>query len=118
MSLEGMGPRNEVPQLPYQAKSEAEEAAVMLAYSVAGGRTRLDDLARHGGPETSQRIERLYKPAITDAGLMEVELLENFPVLTAVFGYTPAESSAGASTLRWFRSDAGRIAVHGYKVSS
>lgn len=101
--------------LPNEAKAEAEEAAVKMAFAIAGGRTRLEDLARHGGPETVQRYENLYRPAISAMRLLEVELLENFPVLTAVFGYTRGEAAAGASTLRWFRSNGGGAAVHGFK---
>jgi hypothetical protein len=101
-----------------ESKAEAEEAAVRLAYAVAGGRTRLNDLTRHAGPQAVQRYENLYKPAIGAAHLAEVELLENFPILTAVFGYTRGEAAAGASTLRWFRSSGDGVAVHGLKADT
>jgi hypothetical protein len=98
-----------------EAKSEAEEAAVKLAFAVAGGRTRLEQLEQQVGPESKQRYQNLYRPAISSLRLDEVELLENFPILTAMFGYTRGEAAAGASTLRWFRSSNGGPAIHGFK---
>ena len=62
------------------ARAEAEDGAVKLGFAVAaGGRTRVEDLARLAGPEASQRYEKLYRPAIAQAQLVEVNCLRNFP---------------------------------------
>lgn len=100
------------------AKEEAFEAALKLAYAVSGGRVRLDELAARSGPRARARYEQLYPPAINEAGLDEVELLETFPVLTTVFGYTRGETAAGRSTLRPFRGADGSIRLHAIKAET
>lgn len=100
------------------AKEEAFEAALKLAYAVSGGRVRLDELAARSGPGARARYEQLYPPAIRDAGLDEVELLETFPVLTTVFGYTRGEAAAGRSTLRPFRAADGSVRLHAIKAET
>jgi hypothetical protein len=99
-------------------KEEAFEAALKLAYAVSGGRVRLDELAARSGPGAQARYQQLYPPAIHEAGLDEVELLETFPVLTTVFGYTRGEAAAGASTLRPFRAADGSIRLHAIKAET
>lgn len=101
-----------------EAKAEAVDAALKLAYATSGGRTRIDDMISRAGPPLRARYENLYKPAIRDARLLDVELLENFPVLTAVFGFTRGEAAAGASTLRWFRSESGALQIHGHRADT
>ena len=63
-------------------------------------------------------FDSVYPPAIREAGLDEVELLEPFPVLTTVFGYTRGEAAAGASTLRPFRAADGSIRLHAIKAET
>jgi hypothetical protein len=101
-----------------EAEEEAFEAALKLGYAVSGGRVRLDELAARSGPGARARYEQLYPPAITEAGLDEVELLETFPVLTTVFGYTRGEAAAGRSTLRPFRAADGSIRLHAIKAET
>jgi hypothetical protein len=104
--------------LSTDAKDEAFEAALKLAYAVSGGRIRLDELAARSGPGARARYQQLYPPAISEAGLDEVELLETFPVLTTVFGYTRGEAGAGRSTLRPFRAADGSIRLHAIKAET
>lgn len=101
-----------------EAKAEAVEAALKLAYAVSGGRVRLDEMAASSGPSARARYEQLYPPAIREGGLEEVELLETFPVVTAVFGYTRGEAAAGSSTLRPFRAADGGIRLHAIKAET
>jgi len=96
----------------------AFEGALRLAYAVSGGRVRLDELAARSGPGARARYEQLYPPAIHEAGFEEVELLETFPVLTTVFGYTRGEATAGRSTLRPFRASDGSIRLHAIKAET
>jgi hypothetical protein len=105
-------------ELADDAKEEAFEAALKLAYAVSGGRVRLDELVARSGPGARARYEQLYPPAIHDAGLAEVELLETFPVLTTVFGYTRGEAAAGRSTLRPFRASDGSVRMHAIKAET
>lgn len=105
--------------LPEIVADEARESALKIAYATVGGRVRVDDLIRRAGPKAKARYESLYGKAITEAGLASVELLENFPVLTAAFGYTRGgDGSVGKSTLRWFRGDDGSIQLHGLKADT
>jgi len=76
---------------------------------------RLDELAAHSSPGARARYEQLYPPAIAEAGISEVELLETFPILTTVFGYSRGEATAGLSTLRPFRGSDGSIRLHAIK---
>lgn len=99
-------------------REEAFEAALKLAYAASGGRVRLDELAARSGPSARARYQQLYPPAIHEAGLDDVELLETFPVLTTVFGYTRGEAAAGRSTLRPFRADDGSIRLHAIKAET
>jgi hypothetical protein len=101
-----------------EAREEAFEAALKLAYAVSGGRVRLEELASRSGPGARARYEQLYPPAISEAGLEEVELLETFPILTTVFGYTRGEAAAGRSTLRPFRATDGAIRLHAIKAET
>jgi hypothetical protein len=101
-----------------EAKDEAFEAALKLAYAVSGGRVRIEELAERSGPTARARYQQLYPPIISEAGLEEVELLETFPILTAVFGYTRGESAAGRSTLRPFRGADGSIRLHAIKAET
>jgi hypothetical protein len=93
-------------------RQEAEDAALRLAYAAAGGRRRIEDLAAGAPPEAQVRYQRLYPPAVKRARLDAVELLDDFPVLNAVYGYTRGGDSAD-SVLRTFPSGAGAIRVHG-----
>lgn len=105
--------------LPPDVASEARGAALKIAYATAGGRVRIEDLVKQAGPQGRARYESLYRPAVADAGLESVELLEKFPVLTAAYGYTRGDHAPGGSTLRWFKGDnGGAIRLHGLKAET
>jgi hypothetical protein len=93
-------------------RQQAEEAALRLVYASAGGRRRIADLAAGAPPEAQVRYQRLYPRAVARARLEAVELLDDFPVLNAVYGYTRGGDSAD-SVLRPFPSGGGVIRVHG-----
>lgn len=98
-------------------RAEATSEALRVAYATAGGRIRVSDLAEEADGESKGRFQELYPAAIAEAGLSAVELLPNFPVLTAAFGYTRGESNAGASSLRWFREGM-QPRLHGYRANT
>ena len=91
----------------------AAEAALLLAYATASGRTLVSDLAERAAPAVAPRYTKKYPASIRAAGLEAVELLEDFPVLNASFGYTRGERGAGETALRWFRTSNGTPRVHG-----
>lgn len=93
-------------------RQDAEDSALRLAYATAGGRLRIEDLAGGATPEAKVRYEHLYPKAIQRAKLEAVELLDDFPVLNAVYGYTRGGNSDD-SILRPFPSSGGAIRVHG-----
>jgi hypothetical protein len=93
-------------------RQEAEEAGLRLAYATAGGRRLIKDLAAGASPELRVRYEQLYPAAVEHAKLDAVDLLDDFPVLNAVYGYTRGGDSPD-SVLRTFPSGGGAIRVHG-----
>lgn len=93
----------------------ATRTALRVAYATGSGRTLVDDLAERAGEVQLPRYEVDYPAAIADAHLEGVELLEDFPVLNACYGYTRGgNSGAGESTLRWFRTSSGAPRIHGH----
>jgi hypothetical protein len=76
-------------------------------------RIRLSDLrdgVTAGGPRRAL-YERDYPRAIKDAGLHSVELIDSFPVLTGVFGFTRHDPTPGASRLVTYRDPRRRYRV-------
>src|SRR5262249_23794888 len=92
-------------------RQEAEGAALRLAYATAGGRRRIRDLDAGGVPELQARYGQLYPEAVCRAKLADVELLDDFPVLNAVYGYTRGGDSPD-SILQPFPSSGGSIRIH------
>jgi hypothetical protein len=104
----------QIPDLPGELEQYALDSALSLAYATAGGRTRLQHLAPKAGPEMQARYLHSYPEAIAAGGLLEVELLDDFPVLDAVYGYTRGGGAAGETTLRPYRAQGGRLRIHGH----
>lgn len=101
------------PELTADKEAIAVDAALQLAYATSGGRVRADDLVATAGPAMRARYEHSYPDAVSRGGLVAVELLDDFPVLDAVYGYTRGGQAAGESTLRPFRSRGGALRIHG-----
>jgi hypothetical protein len=99
------------------AKEAATAGAVRLAYATMGGRLRVPHLIREAGPAAKQRFELLYPPALERGRLLEVELLERFPVLTAAFGYTRGGGDF-SSQLQWFKGPSGGLRIHGQQADT
>ena len=93
-------------------RQEAEEAALRLAYATVGGRRRVAHLSTGASPEAQVRYQQLYPAALQRAKLDAIELLDDFPVLNAVYGYTRGGDSAD-STLRSFPGGGGTVRIHG-----
>ena len=91
----------------------ASEAALLLAYATASGRTLVSDLAAQAPPALQPRYTMMYPKAILDSGLEAVELLDEFPVMNAAYGFTRGGHPAGKSALRWFKTGGGSPRIHG-----
>lgn len=104
----------ELPALSRELEEPAVDSALSLAYATAGGRTRLRDITRSAGPEMQARYLHSYPAGIASGGLLEVELLDDFPVLDAVYGYSRGGGGAGETTLRPFRAQGGNLRIHGH----
>lgn len=100
-------------ELPTEMADEVMEASLHLAYATAGGRVRSKDLLGPAGPLMLTRYRLAYPEAIRRAHLRDVEFLEDFPVLDAVYGYTRGQPNPGDSTLRPFRRAGGSLQIHG-----
>lgn len=81
-------------------KEDAESQAVSVALATSGSRLTIQDLLddSSGTPMEPLYRER-YPEAITRAGLNSVDLIDKFPVLTGMFGFTRGPAEPGESCL-------------------
>jgi hypothetical protein len=98
---------------PYRAEAEAE--AVRIALATLESRVRLSDLSRcaAANPELGGLYDDRYRRALGFSGLESVELIDRFPVLTGVFGFTRGDAAPGAARLVAFRNRNGNYTVYG-----
>jgi hypothetical protein len=92
---------------------EAERQAVSIALATSDSRTTIADL-EHGaivGSHLAHLSETSYPASMKRAGIETIELIDRFPVITGMFGYTRGKPSPGASRLVAFR-EAGEYAVY------
>ncbi|UUW92240.1 DUF1998 domain-containing protein [Pimelobacter simplex] len=98
--------------LPADKLDAAREEALDVAISVYNGRTTVSDLVSHAGSDaTRHRFEHSYRGAFSTAGLETVDLVDRFPVLRGVFGYS-RDASSGQSRLVMFRGRRGAYRVY------
>jgi hypothetical protein len=98
---------------PYRAEAEAE--AVKIALATLESRVQLADLSRSAtaNPELGRLYDDRYPSALRRAGIESVELVDRFPVLTGVYGYTRGDGAPGAARLVAFRDRNGQFTVYG-----
>lgn len=98
-------------QLPNS--EDAEQQAVSIALATSESRVTIDDLIQ--GVTSDSELKRLYREsyrkAMDHAGVESVDLIDRFPIMTGMFGYTRGKPEPGASRLVAFR-DAGGYAVY------
>jgi hypothetical protein len=100
--------------LPAERRSNAEEEAVETAMAIGEHRTSTRDLVGGAAEEVlTRRYAEDYPAAITRAGLCGVDLVERFPVLNVMFGYSRGGGEAGATRLVPFRNRKGGYRLHG-----
>ncbi len=109
----GTNPGAPAVDLPEELRDDAQAAALRLWAATAGGRTTVGELAAKTDANERIRYEQTYPQAMARAGLDQVELLDDFPVLTLRYGYTRGGSTPGQARLRRYVARDGGIAVHG-----
>lgn len=104
----------EIPVMMQESKADAEQSAVTLAIALTESRIRISDMAK-STESFSQRGElyrTTYPKSLERAKFEAVELIDQLPVLTGVFGYTRGKTAAGESDLNFYRDrDRGRPRV-------
>jgi len=104
----------EVPPLADAVREAAEQEATSIAVACASGRVLRSDLAQAVEPGSSLHAlyTDIYTRALSEAALEGVDLIERFPVLTTVYGFTRGSDPA-RSSLKVFRSQRGEYVSYG-----
>jgi len=91
----------------------ARDDAFDLALAVHEGRRGTSDLKTEPvGPELANLYTDSYPPAMARAGVEEIDLVDRFPVLRGVFGYSRGGGQAGDKRLVMFRGKGGAYRVY------
>lgn len=100
--------------LPAMQREEAESQAVKIAMATFESRVLVNDLlsAVAEGTELHTLYSDRYPRAFDSSGLVGVEFIDRFPVLTGNFGFTRGDATPGASRLVAFRDRRGEYAIH------
>lgn len=101
--------------LPPGARERAQEEALNLISALDRGRVRVDDMISGSEPPLKSLYETSYVSERTRAGLVNVELLTDFPVTTLSFGFTREEREPAESTLVTFR-ESGAVRAYGLQA--
>jgi hypothetical protein len=108
--------KKEAVPLSISARDRGAEAALKVAFATTGGRTTFEGLLSRSTSATRDLYKESYPRALAASGLERVELLDHFPVLTAYFGYTRADSVQGSSALRWYKDEKGRPRLYSLRA--
>lgn len=92
----------------------AEHSAIDIALATSESRLQLQDLITGDVPaELRQRYEQAYPAAIQRAGMTSVDLVDRFPVLKAVYGFTRGGFEPGEARLNRFHGKGNAYRVYG-----
>jgi len=96
-------------------RAEAESQAVDIAMALAESRISSASLAELPGMEQvlADRYKNQYPAALARAGLAAVDLVERFPILNIMYGYTRGETAPGTTKLVPFRDRRTGYRLHG-----
>jgi hypothetical protein len=113
--LAPMDGKDDIDLLSVSHREEAEHEAVDIAMALAEGHTSTVSLIGSPDADTvlSARYSEDYPAALTHAGFAEIDLVERFPVLNIMFGYTRGGGDAVTSRLVPFRRPRGGYRLHG-----
>ncbi|MFI9797698.1 DUF1998 domain-containing protein [Streptomyces sp. NPDC052302] len=97
--------------IPDDLIDQAESEAVEVRLAVRGGRLSSEELARRSAPlSVQEKFAVDYPAAIQAAGLSGIDLVDQFPILRGMYGYTRGDASK--ATLQPFRTRTGAFRVH------
>jgi hypothetical protein len=95
-------------------RDEAERGAFDIAMALAESRTPTTKLhAPEPGDPLESRYRDAYPPALHRAGLDGLDLVDRFPVLNAMYGYTRGEDDPSKCRLVPFRRKRGGYRLYG-----
>lgn len=105
-------------QLTGDRREAAEREAVDIAMALAESRQPTTDLrggARGGAPgdALAERYRTSYPAALARAGVAGIDLVDRFPVLSAVYGYTRGDDDPSKCRLVPFRRRGGGYRLYG-----
>jgi hypothetical protein len=104
---------NEI-DLPSDVRDEAEASALEVALAMYEGRRAASGLP---GEPVGAKLEAIYldkyPPAVRRAGLQDIDLVDRFPILRGVFGYTRGGKPAGETRLVTYTGKKGAVRIHG-----
>ncbi|MDH3378736.1 MAG: hypothetical protein OEQ39_17570 [Gammaproteobacteria bacterium] len=88
-----------------EEQADAEQQAVSIALACSESRISFEDLLRlcEERPQLKDLYEKKYRKSFADAGIASVDMLDRFPILTGMFGYTRGSPEPGRSRLVPFR---------------
>jgi len=90
-------------QLPAARRDIAGQDALDIALALAEVRQPTTDLHAPAGTALAQRYDHAYPAALRRAHLAGIDLVERFPVLNVMYGYTRGGNDAGKDRLVPFR---------------
>lgn len=103
-----------VDSLPETQRGEAEREAVDIAMALAESRMPTTALrSTMPGDRLDVRYRDSYPAALTRAGIDGLDLVDKFPVLSAMFGYTRGEDDPAKCRLVPFRGKRGVYRLYG-----
>jgi hypothetical protein len=95
-------------------REEAEREAVDIAMALAESRTPTTRLRSNTpGDALDLRYQRRYPEALSRAGIAGLDLVDRFPVLNAMYGYTRGEDDPAKCRLVPFRRKKGGYRLYG-----
>lgn len=105
--------------LTESVREGAQSQALDLALAVHAGRRQAHQLPYEPvGAELQQLYAHRYPPALRRAGLAGADLVDRFPVLRGVFGYSRAGGTAGDSRIVMFRGRSGALRVYADSIET
>lgn len=110
--LKALGPPVEDPgtvnDIRLGNSEEAEHQAVSIALAMSESRITIDDLIQGASESPLADVYRTsYRDAMRRAGIEVLDLVDRFPVMTGMFGYTRGDPNPGQSRLVAFREKNG-----------
>lgn len=100
--------------LDSKLRIDAERHAKQIALATFESRITISDLHNQSESRALTNLyTELYPKAFLSAGIERIELIDQFPILTAQFGYTRGASNSGDSRLRTYRDPNGDYTIYG-----